>query len=47
MAVFEAGYDADGAGPDSNPYALALRYDRLFVVVVRQSLVMRAMFDQQ
>lgn len=41
LAAFEAGYDVDGAGPDSNPYALALRSDRLFVVVVRQSLVMQ------
>jgi len=32
LAAFEAGYDVDGAGPDSNPYALALRSDRLFVV---------------
>lgn len=32
LAAFEAANDVDGAGPDSNPYALALRSDRLFAV---------------
>jgi len=32
LAAFEVANDVDGAGPDSNPYALALRSDRLFVV---------------
>ncbi|GAB4432327.1 MAG: hypothetical protein OHK0015_19660 [Chloroflexi bacterium OHK40] len=32
LATFEVANDVDGAGPDSNPYALALRSDRLFVV---------------
>jgi hypothetical protein len=32
MASFEVANDVDGAGPDSNPYAIAQRSDRLFVV---------------
>jgi hypothetical protein len=32
LAAFEVANDVDGEGPDSNPYSLALRSDRLFVV---------------
>ncbi|HMQ30360.1 MAG TPA: ScyD/ScyE family protein [Chloroflexaceae bacterium] len=32
LAAFDAANDVDGAGADSNPYALALRSDRLFAV---------------
>lgn len=32
LAAFEVANDVDGAGPDSNPYAIALRSDRLFAV---------------
>jgi len=32
LATFEVANDVDGAGPDSNPYALVLRSDRLFAV---------------
>lgn len=32
LAAFEVANDVDGAGPDSNPYALVWRSDRLFVV---------------
>lgn len=32
LAAFEVANDVDGAGPDSNPYSLAVRSDRLFVV---------------
>jgi hypothetical protein len=32
LTAFEAANDVDGAGVDSNPYALALRADRLFAV---------------
>jgi hypothetical protein len=32
LAAFEVANDVDGAGPDSNPYSLAWRSDRLFVV---------------
>lgn len=31
LAAFEVANDVDGAGPDSNPYAIALRSDRLFI----------------
>jgi len=32
LVAFDAANDVDGAGADSNPYALALRSDRLFAV---------------
>jgi hypothetical protein len=45
LAAVEVANDVDGAGPDSNPYALALRSDRLFVVDAGANTLDAVSFD--